>query len=1055
MTTSPDASPARRLKDCVVPFVLLVTLGVAGNYFKFPVFLNIDFIFGSIFAFLALQFLGPLPGIVAAALISGYTVVLWNHPYAVLILTAEVAAVGWLVNRRKVTLVFADLLYWLVLGMPLVYLCYHGAMHIPLSNTYLTMTKQAINGVTNALVARLIYTGYRLATRSEFTSYRDIVYNLLAFFALAPTLLLLALGSRSDFAEADLGIRQSLLQDISLDRQRLDTWVANRKWPIISLAERAAKTGASAMQPFLEQTRRGDGNFLRIGLLDRDAITVAFAPRADELGHSNLGRSFADRPFIPVLKERLKPMLSEMVMGRIGPPKPVVSVVAPVVAGGRYAGYTIGVLSLDQVRAYLARSTEHGGKLYTLIDKNGNVIMTNRSDQKVMSRFTRSEGTLQRLDPQISQWIPKLPPTTPASERWKKSFYVTEATVGDLAEWKLILEQPIAPLQKAIFDKYTGKLLVQLLILFGALALAEALSRALIATLHRLQAITRDLPAQVARGSGIDWPSSGVLEAHRLIDNFQDASETLATQFWEIQQINETLEQHVEERTHELSVLRDELDVILTNAPIGIAKVVDRKMVWSNRKFGEMFRRGSAGPDAPLAPETALERLEQEGSALLTEGLVFEAERELPGGDGTILTRFVGRAIDPFDPARGTIWLAEDVTRRREAEAEKLAFEQQCQETQRLESLGVLAGGIAHDFNNILAVIIGNCSLARMAPEKTEQHLGEIEKAAERAAALCRQMLEYAGHSQSAKSEIDLRTVVQDMVEMLGAAGAKNVQIRSRIEPVPPVHGDASQIRQIVLNLVINGTEAIGEAQGEIEVALAPWVIDAAHPEKDHVGRPILPGRYVRLEVTDNGCGMNEETRRHIFEPFFSTKFTGRGLGLSATLGIISGHSGALQVKSAPGQGSSFRIYLPARPGGAAGTGIPTLPVRPAAPWRGSGTILLVEDEDQVRDIARTILASFGYEVVEATNGQEALEWYRAACDRINLVITDIGMPVMDGYQLFFELKKINPELPIIVSSGFGDKGITSRIPKEDLAGLITKPYTPSQLQELLRGIGS
>lgn len=397
------------------------------------------------------------------------------------------------------------------------------------------------------------------------------------------------------------------------------------------------------------------------------------------------------------------------------------------------------------------------------------------------------------------------------------------------------------------------------------------------------------------------------------------------------------------------------------------------------------------------------------------------------------------------------VFSANDITERKQREEERLETERQFQQTQKLESLGVLAGGIAHDFNNLLMVIIGNCSLARMNPDQFETKMIEIEKASERAAALCRQMLEYAGQTQIAKSNVNLEKLVIDMVDMLSSTGHKNILIKPVISPnIPVVYGDASQIRQIVMNLIINATEAIGDAQGEIDVMLTKATIIGEQIEYDHLGRVIPAGEYVCLEVTDTGCGMDNETKRKIFEPFFTTKFTGRGLGLSATLGIISGHGGSLQLFSQPGKGSTFIVYLPAQTSDSNKEDEQHVA---SVPWQGSGTILLVEDDDQVRLIAKTILEKSGFTVIEAVNGKEALELFQQNTDKICLVITDIGMPIMDGYELFFELKKKNPELPIIISSGFGDTDITLRIPSEDMAGLISKPYNPTQLLELLKRV--
>ncbi|MEI6207127.1 MAG: response regulator [Desulfuromonadales bacterium] len=392
-----------------------------------------------------------------------------------------------------------------------------------------------------------------------------------------------------------------------------------------------------------------------------------------------------------------------------------------------------------------------------------------------------------------------------------------------------------------------------------------------------------------------------------------------------------------------------------------------------------------------------------------------------------------------------------DMTELKQAEEEKLALEQQLQQAQKLESLGVLAGGIAHDFNNFLSVIIGHCSLAKLRPTKASDNIRPIEAAAERAAELCQQMLAYAGKSSFTKSLINLRELVDEMVGMSKSTINRNAGIRSNFaSDMPLVMADASQIRQVAMNLIINAAEAIGESQGEVCVSLAKRAVRADQNEKDYLGAIIPPGWYACLEVADNGSGMDAETQRRIFEPFYTTKFTGRGLGMSAVLGIIKAHGGALQLVSQPGHGSTFTVYLPLQTGDSTGEENPSRP-DPSVPWQGSGTVLLVEDEDQVRMIAKELLEMFGFTVVEAVNGKEALEVYRKSAADITLVLTDIGMPVMDGYALFRELKKLIPELPIVIYSGFGIAEVTSRIASDDIAGFISKPYRPDQLRDVLK----
>ena len=387
---------------------------------------------------------------------------------------------------------------------------------------------------------------------------------------------------------------------------------------------------------------------------------------------------------------------------------------------------------------------------------------------------------------------------------------------------------------------------------------------------------------------------------------------------------------------------------------------------------------------------------------------------------------------------------------RKRLEDEKLALQQQCQDAQKLESLGVLAGGVAHDFNNLLMIIIGHCSLAKLDPGLVESGLGEIEKAAESAAGLCRKMLAYAGKSRFAAEEVDLRELLDEMVSMLKSGIPHNAAIRLEVAPDDAIiKGDASQLRQVIMNLMLNASEAIGDDPGEIGISLVRTRIEEGRA-RDHLGRAIPSGRYACLEVSDTGCGMGAETMRRIFEPFYSTKFTGRGLGLSATLGIINSHGGALQFFSQQRQGTTFKIYLPVAPGELAAKEPPQVA---AAAWRGSGTVLLVEDEDQVRTIGRSMLQTLGFDVIEASNGSEALQVYRRAPESIDLVLTDMGMPVMDGYQLYRELKRLDHELPVIISSGFGDDSIAGRMAGEPVAGLLGKPYSFDRMREVLKSV--
>ena len=516
-----------------------------------------------------------------------------------------------------------------------------------------------------------------------------------------------------------------------------------------------------------------------------------------------------------------------------------------------------------------------------------------------------------------------------------------------------------------------------------------------------------------------------------------------------------------ERKQHEILMtsLSQRLQLATSSAKLGVWdwNVRENIMLWDDRMFElygitrDTFPNSIDAWMAGLHPEDK-EISIAECQAALNGKKEFNTEFRVLHPDGTVMhIRARGLVLFGTDgTAERMLGINYDISELKRAEEEKHILEQQFQQTQKLESLGMLAGGIAHDFNNILAIIMGNCSLARMDSENADNYLPEIEKATDRAAALCRQMLAYAGKAQLAITQINMWLLVDEMINMLKATLPQNAEIKPYLAvDIPHVNGDASQIRQIVMNLIINASEAVGDAQGEIRISLTKTMRTEKQPDKDYHGKTIPPGEYICLEVTDTGCGMDEETKWRIFEPFYTTKFTGRGLGMSAVLGIIMSHKGALQLFTQPSHGTTFRVYLPCGENGAESQ----IDIAPSELWLGSGTILLAEDEEPIRKLARVLLKKLGFDVIEASNGREALELYQKNAADITLVITDMGMPVMDGYHLFHELKQLAPNLAIIISSGFGDTEVSTRIRAEDIAGSIRKPYNFDQLRDVLKSV--
>ena len=405
--------------------------------------------------------------------------------------------------------------------------------------------------------------------------------------------------------------------------------------------------------------------------------------------------------------------------------------------------------------------------------------------------------------------------------------------------------------------------------------------------------------------------------------------------------------------------------------------------------------------------------------------------------------------------ATGTLSSGEDVTDLRRTEDERLQLERQLLHAQKLESLGILAGGIAHDFNNLLTAVLGNADLAltELAPESAaHDFVKDIETAARRAAGLCQQMLAYSGKGRFVVERVNLSDAVREISHLLEVSVGKKAMLRYQFAPdLPATLADRAQVRQVLLNLITNAAEAIGDKPGLITLTTGVAEFDAAYLAEPYLDPSLPPGPYVFLEVADTGGGMTPEVRARMFDPFFTTKFTGRGLGLPAVLGIVRGHRGAIKIATAPDAGTTIRVLFPAAAAPAAATPPPPATgTTPAVPAPG-GTVLVVDDEDIVRVVVTRMLQRLGYRPRTARDGYEALEAFRANREDIVAVLLDLTMPRMDGEEACRELRRVDPQVPIVIASGYSEQEVAERFATHRIAGFIQKPYRLETLAARLR----
>ncbi|MGA3030725.1 MAG: response regulator [Candidatus Limnocylindrales bacterium] len=423
--------------------------------------------------------------------------------------------------------------------------------------------------------------------------------------------------------------------------------------------------------------------------------------------------------------------------------------------------------------------------------------------------------------------------------------------------------------------------------------------------------------------------------------------------------------------------------------------------------------------------------------------------RARAGGTVPVMVSFSGIRNSEGRPL-GMVAVCHDISERKRAEEERQALEAQMQRAQKLESLGVLAGGIAHDFNNLLTAMLGHTSLALegMAPDAPEREdLGHVQEAAHRAAALCAQMLAYAGRGLSAREKVDLNGLTLEMTGMLQVSISKRATLVSNLaERLPPIEADASMISQVLINLITNASEALGDRDGTISVATSLRKCDRAYLSRSYLDEQLPEGNYVCLEVADNGCGMDAETLGRIFDPFFTTKFAGRGLGLAAVLGIVRGHAGALIVESQPGKGTTFQVLFPA----AEPTTADVPPADDRERLKEGATVMFVDDEEFMRVLGRRLLRRLGFNVIEASNGHEAERLLQYHVADVACVILDLTMPGMDGTETLVKLRAIKPDLPVILSSGYQEDEARGRVREASFSAFMQKPYDASTLSALL-----
>ncbi len=538
-----------------------------------------------------------------------------------------------------------------------------------------------------------------------------------------------------------------------------------------------------------------------------------------------------------------------------------------------------------------------------------------------------------------------------------------------------------------------------------------------------------------------------------LTDNFNEMLAQIEEKDTKLKNFAQRQEELVAKRTAELLESEERFRHLSEAAFEGVILHRSGKIIDANKAALDLF-----GYDFPeILGRNLLEFIDSDYHPLLVEKMNtdednhFEVEGIRKSGRRIIIE---GRGTSgKYKEENVRIGTFRDITEQKKAEQERKNLEAQVQHAQKLKSLGILAGGIAHDFNNILMAILGNAELAMLDLELDSpamESIKGIETAAKRAAELSQQMLAYSGKGKFIIETIDINTVIEEIGQLLDSSISKKIEVNYELSPnLPRIEVDVTQVRQVIMNLITNASEAIGDQYGSINIASVLRKLDIDFFRQSHMREELPEGVYVLLEVTDTGSGMSEETLEKLFDPFYTTKFTGRGLGMSAVLGIVRGHKGAIKVESAKGEGSSFKVAFPLaeRPVKKE----TAIQARATTAWQGQGTVLLVDDEEVVRSTGAKMLDRLGFSVITAVDGVEALSVYGEAPERFDCVLLDLTMPRMDGVECFHQLRKLDDKVRIVVISGYSETEVTRKFKGERVPNFILKPFQMSDLKERMQ----
>ena len=841
--TASAALPSRRWPTAgSVGLLALLSLGGwLANWCKLELFFDCDLLFGSIFVMFVLLRHGLAAGLAVSLIVSSCSYLQWNHPWAMVICGAETLLAGWLHRRRNWELLSADLMFWCSAGALLVWLLYHCVMGFTAQSTLVMALKLGINGVLNTLIATVLDLLLRRSRAGDrpLPSLRRLLFVAMSAMAMLPAFGYLYFDLRRLMHQELGNLRLATLSASSAGTELVTLWVEQNLHTVATLASLAATPDMAdhgALGAVVGKIRSSNPEFSRLGVIDRDAVTIAFSPGVLEDGSSGVGVSLADRGYIRKLRETRAPMVSELFAGRIGRPGPRLVLVAPVIADRLVRGAALGVLDLGQLRGYLLRIGAAQPVDVTLVDRQRRVVASTRAALRTMEPFTLpTGGRLQPVGGGVDHWIPELARGSSSMQRWSSSCYHKETAVSPLTGWSIVVESSLQPTLARLGGKMAAALATMACLLLLTVVVSRLLAARLAEVFRTLRIATSQLPERIVSGEPLHWPAPLTEEAEGLTANFQMMASTLQQHVFELGALNQDLGTRVEQRTRELSEANLRLQSEADDRQVAQADLAAKQLQLEelNHRLGELVDRSVA-------------EIRRKDQVMITQG--------------------------------------------------------------RQAAMGEMIGNIAHQWRqplNALGLLLANIKDAYQFDELDADYL---EKAVAEGNRLVQKMSvtidDFRNFFHPGKEAVafSARRQIEDAVSLVASSFSKdNIRIRLQTDEEVDLFGFPNEYSQVLLNLLSNAKDAMISSRvpdGSIEVVLSRL------------------GGQGCVTVTDNGGGIPVDHLDRIFEPYFSTKELGTGIGLYMSKMIIERNMhGSVRARNVEG-GAQFTVCTPMQPAG-------------------------------------------------------------------------------------------------------------------------------------------